>query len=228
MGINIWILVVVAVLFYVPYVKRVVYFPYLYFHEFGHSFMALLLRVRRKRMTFKLHEGSGQVIVSWNTRNKIKVLLIGAIGYIFPVIVVYAGIWLHQHEKSHWFVIGLMLSLVYGVLNTGSFIGWVLISTGAMLGGWLYFTGQWTQDLAQVITVVTVTVLVMGCLDTIVTLVGNYQRVQREDNGDSSLLSKEIGLPVGVWMGFFVLINVYSGVLLYWMWRGTELAGIWN
>ena len=227
-NINGWLVIGLAVLFFVPYVRRVVYFPYLYFHEFGHSIMALVVRVKRKRMSFKVHEGSGNVMVSWNPRHKVRILLVGAIGYIFPVLVVCAGIVSIQNGKVTWFMVGLLVSLIYGVWNTKTFVGWVLIAVALAMGGRMYYEGQLTEELSLVIVEAVVWVVALGCLRTILTLVRNYRRVAREDNGDASLLSRSIGLPVGVWVAFFVVVNAYTTCLLYWMVTTTEITGFWN
>lgn len=228
MGTNFWVVIGLALLFFVPYVRRVVYFPYLYFHEFGHSIMAMLLRVKRKRMSFNVQEGSGNVMVSWNPRHKVRILLVGSIGYIFPVLVVMAGILAIQYEKVEWFMLGLLLSLIYGVWNTRTFAGWVIIAVALAIGWRMYQSGELTEDIAIVIAESLVWLLVMGCLRTIITLVNNYRKVEKENNGDASLLSREIGFPVVVWVGFFILVNVYTVFLVYWRITNTKIISFWN
>lgn len=222
-----WYLVGVVALFFIPYLKRLVYFPYLYFHELGHSLMAMLLRLRRQRMQFTVQDGSGKVTAMFNHRNKLVAFLFGGIGYVFPVIVVYLGVLAVQKDYTDAFFIGLIVSLVYGAFNTRSFIGWVIVTVGVGLFGRLIYLGEWHGETTKLITVMTVWVVGIGCINTIRTLVMNYKYAERAENGDASLLSRMVGMPVGLWVTVFVAVNIYSIFLLYWLVVGKAVEGLW-
>lgn len=227
-----WMMVIgvilLGVLFQVPYAKRVVYFPYLYAHEFGHSVMALLTRVSRQRMEFNLDNGSGQVRVRWNPRSKLKILLIGSIGYIFPVIVVYMGVLSLQKGWENAYCIGLMIMLIYGALNTRSFVGWILVTAGVAAGGYTVYNGDWSSELAIWVITVTIWIVSMGCIETLRRLVVNYRALEPEENGDAYLLSNMIGLPLVMWVMFFVAVNAFITVILWWHVRGLPVQDMFK
>lgn len=205
-----WALLVLVVVFYIPYIKRVVYFPYLFFHEFGHSFMAFILRVHREKMRFNLHDGSGDVIIHYQKGSKVKLFLIGVIGYIFPVLVVYGGVWTIQNEMTGIFFIALMVMIVYGVINTRSIVGWVIISAGAYVGGKMLYEGSLSVDATHALTYYLVWLIGVGCFVTITRLIRTYIQMEPEENGDAYLLSREFYLPVIVWVVFFVMVNMHA------------------
>lgn len=208
-------MIMLIVLFFVPFVKRVIYFPYLYYHEFGHSFMAFILRLRRDKMKFRVQDGSGEVSVYWNHRNKLFTLLVIGIGYIFPVLFVYGGIWSIQEGKTGLFFLLMVLTVVYGVFNTGSFIGWGILAFCGYVIGTLVYSGQMTSALSYGIVYYAVWIVGLGCAVTAYRLIVNYMYLPKEDNGDASTLNRELYLPVWFWTMIFLIANLMAIYKLY-------------
>lgn len=227
MYISNWVLLGILILFVLPYVKRIVYFPYLYLHEFGHKFMAVLLRVKSSRMVFSLSDGSGSVDVTWNTRNKIKVFFIGVIGYAFPVIMVYMGVWTLQNGYSHYFLIGLMIIIMYGIVNTKSFVGFTVILLLSIGGLWLYNILDWTKEMLDMVTMISVWILMIGCVVTGKVLINNFRVAGRNSNADASVLQNHTRIPDVLWITLFVVLNLYTALLVFWLLNDVKLDGLW-